>query len=458
MKLSIVILAAGKGKRMATDLPKVLHQLGGLSLLERVVNTVQTLNPHKVYVVYGNGGGRVQRELNHLPVEWVEQAQQLGTGHAVLQAVPRCDDDEQLLVLYGDVPLISSDTLNSLLHTTPHDCLGVLVTDMPDPSGLGRIIRNDSGHIINIVEERDADDQQRKIREVNTGILTCPARFLKHWLPQLKNKNHQQEYYLTDIVALAVDAGVAVLGVRDDCAQEMQGVNNLWQLATLERYYQYTMARQLAMSGVQVMDPHRLDIRGNDVIVEADAVLDVNVILEGVVRIGAHSKIGPNVILRDVTIGKHVEIKANTVIENSTIADQCSVGPFARIRPGTVLDKQAKIGNFVETKKTTIGVASKINHLSYVGDSTVGRQVNIGAGVITCNYDGVNKWHTEIGDKAFIGSNTALIAPLKVGEQATVGAGSTLSRDVPAQKLTVARAATKTLENWQRPADKKTTG
>lgn len=449
MGLQVIILAAGKGQRMMSDLPKVLHPLGGKSLLERVVTTAQQLNPQAIHVVYGNGGSMVSQALQHLPVNWVEQTQLLGTGHAVLQALPHCPDDERVLILYGDVPLISVDSLKTLLAMTPAEQLGLIVAELPNPQGFGRIIRNDSGHITAIVEQRDANSQQQAIKEINTGIITAPARQLKKWLPQLKNANQQQEYYLTDIVALAAGEGLAVHGAKAACNEETRGVNDRVELIALERFYQQHTATTLMRQGVTIVDPARFDVRG-DVTIAADVSIDINVILEGRVIIGKNSHIGPHVWLKNVEIGENVQIFANSVIEGAVIGDRCQIGPFARVRPETVLAAGVKVGNFVEVKKSRIGQNSKANHLSYLGDATIGAEVNIGAGTITCNYDGQNKHPTHIGDGAFIGSNTALVAPITIGKDATIGAGSTITREAPAETLTVARARQTTIKGWRR--------
>jgi len=455
MGLNVVILAAGKGKRMASSVPKILHHLGGIPLLEHVVKTAQALKTEKIHVVYGNGGSAVRDELDYLPVHWIQQKEQLGTGHAVLQALPHCDDDDQVLVLYGDVPLISLKTLCDLLESTPHSGLGLVVAEPNNPKGLGRIIRNEMGNIIGIVEHKDSTSAQLKIREINTGIMIAQARHLKNWLPKLKNLNRQKEYYLTDVVAMAVGDGHPVGGIMAHCWEEVQGVNDRWELANLERYYQRTMAKKLALAGATLIDFNRLDVRGDDVQVGHDVIIDVNVVLEGKVKIGKNSKIGPHVFLKNVTIGDNVEILSNTVIEDAIIANNCMIGPFARIRPGTVLQEDVKIGNFVETKKTKMGHGSKANHLAYLGDTIIGSHVNIGAGTITCNYDGANKWQTTIKDYVFIGANNTLVAPVTIAEGATIGAGSTITQDVPANRLTVGRARQRIVNNWKRPTKKK---
>ena len=456
MGLKVVILAAGKGKRMASNVSKVLHPLGGIPLLQRVVNTAESLNPDDIFVVYGNGGSYVRDQLSDLAVTWVKQDEQLGTGHAVLQAIPACKHNDNVLVLYGDVPLITTKTLKQLLKDTPRNGLGLMVTELEDPSGFGRIIRNEMGNIVAIVEEKDATNVQRRIKEINTGIISASAKLLKSWLPVLKNNNKQQEYYLTDIVALAVSSGHPVGGIMAHCREEVRGVNDRWQLAKLERYYQYTYAKQLSYSGVTVADPNRLDVRGH-LVTGIDIYFDVNVVIEGMVKIGSNCVIGPNVLLKDTTIGDNVTVLANSVLNGAIVKEEASVGPFARIRPGTVIEKNAKVGNFVETKNTVLGEGSKASHLTYLGDATIGKYVNIGAGTITCNYDGVNKWPTTIGDAAFIGSNSSLIAPINIGAKATVAAGSSISSDAPPNVLTLARAKQSVIAKWTRPENRNKT-
>lgn len=450
MALSIVILAAGKGKRMASPIPKVMHLLGGVSMLERVVKTAQSLHPKKIHVVYGNGGSTLPESLPHLPVNWVFQKEQLGTGHAVMRALPFCDDNERVLVLYGDVPVISTQTLQQLLEETPKGGVGLLVTELENPTGFGRIVRDHEDNIVAIIEEKDATRSQRAIKEINTGIVTAPAKFLKDCLPRVSNQNAQQEYYLTDMIALAVEDGVPLRGFTAVNANEVRGVNDPWQLVKLERYYQSECARQLALSGVAIMDPARLDIRG-DASIAPSTKLDINVILEGDVTIGAGSEIGPNVVIKNSIIGERVKIYANSVIEGAVIENDCEVGPFARLRVETVMKSKSKIGNFVETKKTILGENSKASHLTYLGDAIIGKKVNVGAGTITCNYDGVNKWETEIGDGAFIGSNTSLVAPIEIGKNATIAAGSVVTKNAPAEELTITRAKQAVVPNWKRP-------
>lgn len=455
MGLNVVILAAGSGKRMASKLPKVLHTIGGRSMLEHVIQTARLLEPTKIHVVYGSGGDEVQQALSHVDVNWVHQPEQLGTGHAVAQAVPHCSNpDDQVLVLYGDVPLISVRTLRQLIQESPPHGLGLIVTELDDPTGFGRIVRNEMGNILSIVEHKDATSKQRLIQEINTGILTTNVRYLRDWLPTLKNKNKQHEYYLTDIVSLAVKEGIPVGGVMAHCHEEVQGVNDRWQQSVLERYYQKLQAQKLVYSGVTLIDPARFDVRGH-VRVGIDTVIDANVLFEGHVEIGEGCMIGPNTVLKDVVLGDHVQIKANSVIEGARISEGAQIGPFARIRPGAVIESHAKVGNFVEIKKSIIGMGSKVSHLSYVGDATIGEGVNLGAGTITCNYDGDNKWPTTIESGAFVGSNTSLVAPVKVGKNAVIAAGSIVTKDAPANQLTLTqRLEHRSLKQWK---EKKTT-
>ena len=452
MVLSVIILAAGHGKRMASKVPKILHDLGGISLLEHVVNTAQSLDPCVIHIIYSES--YMREKLNYLPVHWVEQTEQLGTGHAVLQAVPFFQNEEQILVLYGDVPLVSSETLNALLKNTPPNGLGIIVAELPDPTGLGRIIRDDFGNILRIVEHKDTSEHQLKIHEINTGIMTTTAINLRTWLPQLDDKNAQKEYYLTDIITLAIADNCPVIGVMAHCYEEVQGVNDLWELTKLERYYQRLMAKKLALAGAMIIDPERFDVRGKNVQVASDVVIDVNVILEGKVQLGQNVRIGANVILKNTIVGENTVIHTNSIIEDATINANCSVGPFAHIRSGTILENNVKVGNFVEIKQSILGVESKANHLTYLGDSVIGRSVNIGAGTITCNYDGANKWKTKIEDDVFIGSNVSLVAPITVGKHATIGAGSTISQNAPPHHLTVARERQRTIKEWRRPTKK----
>lgn len=449
--LNVIILAAGHGKRMHSNLPKVLHKLAEKPLLEYVVETTGKLNPHAIYVVYGNGGGQVPHRLSHLTVNWVQQKEILGTGHAVAQAIPQIKNDaSQALILLGDTPLVSAVTLEKLIQNTKANEVGLITLRTSNPFGLGRILRNDQGAIIQIVEEKEATAEQKKIQEVNSGIFFVPVDFLRKWLPQLKKLNAQGEYYLTDIIEIAVKENVNVISTSSETEGEMQGINDRVQLAKLERYYQQKQAEALMLKGVTLRDPNRFDLRG-ELMVERDIVIDINVVVEGKNSIGANSSIGPNTTLKNVKIGAGVEIKGYCFIEDAVIGDNCIIGPFARIRPGTILKDSVHIGNFVEIKNSQVQSGTKINHLSYIGDATIGQNVNIGAGTITCNYDGVNKRQTTIEDEVFVGSNTSLIAPIHVGKGATIGAGSTLNKDAPAEKLTLNRAETKTISNWKRP-------
>ncbi len=454
MAESIVILAAGLGKRMHSQLPKVLHRIAGKTLLEHVVDTSLKLNHSKPpIIVYGHQGDVVRHTLAHLNAEWVEQSEQLGTAHALQQTLPRLPTDQRVLVLYGDVPLISLATLTHFIQTTPADALGIVTAHLANPHGFGRMIRDAENRILRIVEEKDATDAERQITEINSGIYLIPSHALHTWLPAIQNQNAQKEFYLTDIVAMAVRDQVTIHSVQPLQNEEILGVNDRVQLANLERFYQRNIAEKLMRQGVTLLDPARLDVRG-EVSIGQDVIIDVNVILEGHVKIGHGCIIGPNTILRNTVLGNHVEIKANSMLDGAEVADQCYIGPFARLRPGAVLASDVHIGNFVEIKNSRLGSNTKANHLSYVGDSDVGSKVNIGAGTITCNYDGVNKHKTTIGDDVLVGSNTSLIAPVTLHDGATIGAGSIISRDAPAHQLTVCRVPQRSLANWQRPKKK----
>lgn len=450
MSISVVVLAAGKGTRMKSARTKVLHKLAGKPLLQHVVDTAEMLTPRCITVVYGHDGDAVRSEVLAESLGWVEQKDQKGTGHAVAQALPCINEEERVLILYGDVPLISESSLHRLVELCPQEGVSVLTVKMQEPTGYGRIIRDDNGNVVGIVEQKDASAAQLQINEVNTGILCVTGSLLHKWLPQLGNNNAQGEYYLTDIIALAAEEGYPVFACHPGAINEVEGVNDRKQLARLERAFQLQIAEALMDGGVTLHDPSRLDVRGN-VTVGTDVEIDVNVVLEGTVSIGTGTVIGPNCVLKDCTLGENSLIKANTVIENSVLAKDCVVGPFARIRPNTVLAEGVKIGNFVETKKSNIGKGSKVSHLSYIGDTEIGEYANVGAGTITCNYDGVNKFKTEIGDGAFIGSNTSLIAPVKVGRNATTGAGSAISKDIADNQLSVARGKQRNIEGWERP-------
>lgn len=456
MGLSVIILAAGQGTRMRSALPKVLHPLAGRPLLEHVIRTAQQLQADSIHVVYGYGGNAVPQALPHLDVGWVEQAEQLGTGHAVGQAMPSIHDGNTALVLYGDVPLISAATLQRLIAAVSDSSVGLLTVHQHDPSGYGRIVRDEGYKVTRIVEEKDATSDERAINEINTGMIAAPAPRLRAWLARLENNNAQKEFYLTDVIALAVQDGMVINTVEPDKTAETMGINNKVQLAELERYYQRQEAERLMLEGVTLLDPLRLDVRG-ELSVGQDVTLDVNVVLEGKVTLGDRVRIGPQVVIRNARIGDDVEILAHCVIEDAVIEAGCRIGPYARIRPETKLATGVHIGNFVEIKKSSVGAGSKINHLSYVGDAVIGRDVNIGAGTITCNYDGAHKHQTIIEDGAFIGSDTQLVAPVTIGAGATVGAGSTITQNVPPEVLVVSRVKQSTVPGWKRPvkAEKK---
>lgn len=450
MSLHIIILAAGQGKRMNSAHPKVLQTLGSEPLLAHVIKAAQTLSPEAIHVVHGHGGEKVRSTLNHLDVNWVHQTQQLGTGHAVAQAMHAVPESARVLVLYGDVPLVRQATLSRLVATAGDDKLALLTVTVAAPAGYGRILRDADGHIVGIVEDKDATAQQRQIREINTGLLCAQARHLHAWLPRLSDSNAQGEYYLTDCTGMAAAEGVTIEAGQPDDEAEVQGVNNRLELARAERIFQRFQAESLMAEGLTLRDPERFDLRG-ELQAGRDSRIDINVVIEGHVVLGENVVIGPGCVLRDCTIADNTRIESHTVIEGATIGAHCQVGPFARLRSGTVVSDHAKIGNFVETKKTELGEGSKINHLSYVGDARIGRHVNVGAGVITCNYDGVNKHRTTIGDEAFIGSDCQLVAPVTVGEKATIGAGTTLTENAPADRLTVGRARQTTVDGWRRP-------
>lgn len=453
MKLDVVILAAGAGTRMRSSLPKVLHKVGGTPLLQHVINTSNQLNANRIRVVHGHGSEQVLKELSDAPVDWFLQSKQLGTGHAVQQALSENDDDSCVLVLYGDVPLIRAETLRSLLSCLQDNGLALLTAKVNEPQGYGRIIRDSKNEVISIVEEKDANDEQRLVNEVNTGMLALHQSLLNKCLSSLDNNNAAGEYYLTDIISIAVNEGVKVKTVMPDSIEEVLGINDRVQLAEIERFYQLRQVKALMKSGVTVHDPARLDIRG-ELSCGQDSVIDVNVILEGEVTIGCGVTIGSNTVIKNSRIADDVVINENCVIENSDIAARCQIGPFARIRPETVLAEEVRIGNFVEIKKSNVQKGSKVNHLSYVGDANVGKNVNIGAGTITCNYDGANKYRTEIGDDVFVGSDTQLIAPIKIGAGATIGAGSTITRDVLPGELALSRTKQSVKEGWKRPVKK----
>lgn len=450
MTLAVVILAAGLGKRMRSRLPKVLHPLAGKPLLAHVLDAAHRIGAERRVVVFGHGGDLVRAALAEHDCHWVEQAEQRGTGHAVIQAMPAVRDADRVLVLYGDVPLISPATLERLIAVSAGTDLGLLTAELDDPTGYGRILRDTAGRVIRIVEEKDASPAERAIREINTGFLIADRARLDDWLARIGNDNAQGEYYLTDIVALAAGDGVAVATTRADTLAEITGVNDRVQLAELERILQRQLAETLMRDGVTLADPARFDLRGT-LTVEPDVSIDVNVVIEGEVRLASGVRIGPNCLLRDCRIGPGTEILANCVIESAEVGANAHIGPFARLRPESRLADDTHVGNFVELKKTQLGVGSKVNHLTYLGDAEVGTGVNVGAGTITCNYDGANKFKTRIEDGAFIGSNSSLVAPVTVGAGATIGAGSVITRDTPPEQLSLARARQVSLPGWQRP-------
>ncbi len=455
MTLEVIVLAAGKGTRMHSALPKVLHELAGRALLDHVLDTVAALEPVRTHVVCGHGAAAVREHRGQAgDINWVEQAKQLGTGHAVSQALPHVQPESTVLVLYGDVPLIRTETLRALLGARVSDNLTLLTAKAINPTGYGRIVRDNAGAIRAVVEEPDATEAERQISEINTGFMAGTTEGLRSWLGKIDTANTQGEYYLTDVIGCAVHSGVEVVSVNCEDPFEIVGVNSRADLAKVERLFQSRQAESLMNAGLTLHDPARFDLRGQ-LAFEQDCVVDVNVVMTGTVNLGTRVSIGPNCQITDSEIGNGVEIRANSIVEGAKIADGCTVGPFARIRPGTTLAPGARVGNFVETKNASLGEDSKANHLAYVGDAQVGKRVNIGAGVITCNYDGANKHQTVIGDDAFIGSNSALVAPVTVGEGATVGAGSAVSRDVPSGQLALTRAEQKVRDGWQRPQKKK---
>ena len=455
--LSVVVLAAGQGTRMKSSLPKVLHTIAGQPLLVHVINDALELAAVDIHVVFGHGGDQVQAALADFNVSWVEQAEQLGTGHAVEQALPAIPDDHLVLLLYGDVPLITVETLKRLIAVSVlengDDALALLTATLDDPTGYGRIVRDNAGNVLAIVEQKDASPEQLAIDEINTGMLAVKGALLKKWIKQLDNNNAQGEYYLTDIVGLAVSDGVTVSTANPTERCEIEGVNNKRQLAELERAFQLRQARVLMDEGLTLRDPARFDLRG-ELSIGRDVVIDVNVLIEGHVELADGVVIGPNCILKNVRIGRGTQIQANSLLEDSVVGEHCDIGPYARLRPQTQLADKVKVGNFVEIKKSEIAEGSKVNHLSYVGDTTMGANVNVGAGTITCNYDGANKHQTIIGDNVFIGSDTQLVAPVTIADGATIGAGSTITHDAVANELTLSRSKQVCVPGWHRPKKK----
>ncbi|WP_347253764.1 bifunctional UDP-N-acetylglucosamine diphosphorylase/glucosamine-1-phosphate N-acetyltransferase GlmU [Leminorella grimontii] len=452
-QLSVVILAAGKGTRMYSDLPKVLHLLAGKPMVQHVIDTASKLGAKQVHLVYGHGGDVMKETLAGQPVNWVLQAEQLGTGHAMQQAAPYFADDENILMLYGDGPLISEQTLRRLVDAKPEGGIGLLTVKLDDPTGYGRIVR-EGDKVVSIVEHKDASGEQRKINEINTGILVANGADMKRWLSQLDNNNAQGEFYITDIIGLAHREGRRIEAVHPARVSETEGVNNRLQLARLERIYQAEQAERLLLEGVMLIDPARFDLRG-ELVHGRDVVIDTNVIIEGRVVLGDRVRIESGCVLKNCVIGDDSVISPYSVIEDAVLGLSCTVGPFARLRPGAELEDEAHVGNFVEMKKARLGKGSKAGHLSYLGDADIGDRVNIGAGTITCNYDGANKFKTVIGDDVFVGSDTQLVAPVSVAKGATIGAGTTVTKDVGENELVISRVAQRHITGWQRPVKKK---
>lgn len=453
MSLEIVILAAGQGTRMRSALPKVLHPIAGKAMLGHVIDRARELAPQRIHVVIGHGAETVRQRLAADDLNFVVQQEQLGTGHAVTQALPHLSA-ERVLILYGDVPLIETSTLERLLEQVSAQQLALLTVELADPTGYGRILRDNRGEVYAIVEHKDADATQKAIREGNTGILAVPGERLGEWLGRLSNSNAQGEYYLTDVIAMAVSDGLRVATAQPDDAMEVQGANDRKQLADLERHYQWRAAQALMTQGVTLLDPTRFDLRGQ-VQTGRDVTIDINVILSGTVVIEDNVEIGPNCVIHNSTLKRGAVIKANSHLDGAVVGEGADVGPFARLRPGSVLEARAHVGNFVELKNAHLNEGSKAGHLSYLGDAVLGKNCNVGAGTITCNYDGANKYRTEIGDDVFIGSNSSLVAPVTLGDGATTAAGSTITENVPAQTLALGRARQVNKPDWQRPIKKK---
>ena len=450
--LSVVILAAGKGTRMYSDLPKVLHPIAGKPMVKHVIDTAKQLGAHNIHLVYGHGGDLMQQRLANEPVNWVLQTEQLGTGHAMQQAAPFFADDENILMLYGDAPLITKATLEKLIAAKPDKGIALLTVVLDNPTGYGRILR-ENGNVVGIVEQKDANAEQLKIQEVNTGVMVSDGASFKKWLTQLDNNNAQGEYYMTDVIALANRDGCQVAAVQAADLMEVEGANNRLQLVALEQYFQQKQARELLLAGVMLLDPNSFKLRG-ELTHGKDVEIDMNVILKGKVRLGNRVKIGAGCVLTNCDIGDDVEIKPYSVLEDTSVGANAAIGPFSRLRPGTELAENTHVGNFVEIKKAQIAKGSKVNHLTYVGDAEIGKDCNIGAGVITCNYDGANKFKTIIGDNVFIGSDSQLIAPVTIESGATIGAGSTIRDDVRHDELVTTRVPQKHIQGWERPKKK----
>ena len=448
--LTVVVLAAGQGKRMHSTRPKVIHLLGGKPILAHVLDTARQLKPDAIRVVYGHGAKELLAVFPQTDLFWHLQSDQLGTGHAVAQALPDIPDDHQVLVLYGDVPLVGVRTLQMLVRSLEEKAFAILTSAPDDPGGYGRIIRDQAGAVVQIIEERDASDEERLIGEINSGLIGAHAHALRRWLDKLENKNAQGEYYLTDIVSMAAKEGIKVEGLKAADSKEVQGINDKMELAEAEKTLRHRKAVELMTAGVSLADPERVDVRG-ELSVGQDVFIDVGVVFEGNVQLGDRVHIGPYAIVSSCKLADDCVVHAHSVLESVVAGPNCEIGPFARLRPGTELAEQVKVGNFVEVKGSEISEGSKINHLSYIGDTTIGRDANIGAGTITCNYDGAEKHRTTIGNGAFVGSGVMLVAPVEVGEEATIGAGSVIAKDVPSGQLTVARAKQSTVKGWKRP-------
>ena len=452
-KLSVVILAAGKGTRMYSDLPKVLHKIAGKPMVKHVIDTAKQLNAAQIHLIYGHGADLLKQRLADEPVNWVFQAEQLGTGHAMQQAAPFFADDENILMLYGDAPLITTETLQKLIAAKPENGIALLTVNLENPTGYGRIIRQD-GNVTAIVEQKDANAEQLKITEVNTGVMVSDGASFKKWLARLDNNNAQGEYYMTDVIGLANQDGFKVVAVQATDMMEVEGANNRLQMAALERYFQRKQAEKLLLAGVSLTDPERFDLRG-ELEHGKDVEIDINVIIEGNVRLGNRVKIGAGCVLKNVEIADDVEIKPYSVLENAVVGEKAAIGPFSRLRPGAELAAETHVGNFVEIKQAKVGKGSKVNHLTYIGDAEIGRDCNIGAGVITCNYDGANKFKTVIGDNVFVGSDSQLIAPVTIADNVTVAAGATVTDNVEAGELVISRVRQRHIPNWKRPTKKK---
>ena len=449
MVTDVVILAAGQGTRMRSDKPKVLHAIAGKPMVQHVLDQAQQLENCRIHLVVGHGGDRVREALKGQDINFVVQHEQLGTGHAVAQTLPDLNVGSKVLILYGDVPLAPFSLFSTLIEQVSGSAMSLMTVHLDNPTGYGRIVRNHDDQVTAIVEQKDANAEQLAISEINTGIMAVSQRHLADWLPKLSSDNAQGEYYLTDVIAMASESGIAIQTVQPEHEQQVQGVNNRQQQAELERWYQGQLAEQLMVDGASLADPSRIDIRGN-LTVGRDCFIDVNTIFEGDVTLADGVEIGPNCVVKNSNLGAGTKVEANSVIDGAQIAENCAIGPFARIRPASELKAGAKVGNFVETKKSVIGVGAKINHLTYIGDADIGAKVNVGAGTITCNYDGVNKFKTVIGDGAFIGSNSSLVAPVTIGVNAVVGAGSTISKDVEANALAVGRGKQVIKTGWKK--------